>query len=210
MLWTLIVLSGFLVATILDPVAQSWLANREGGVLEFRHRIEQWGWYGVFRALGTVLAWGLLALAFLSHDRVALADRAWRERHRRAERLILASIAGGAAAEILKLILRRERPGASELLYSFKPLGEGLLSSTNVGLPSSHAAVAFAGATLLALAAPWSAPVAFAAAAGCGLTRILAGAHHVSDVYAAGVVGIICARWVWSFGRPRSPMDILP
>jgi membrane-associated phospholipid phosphatase len=48
------------------------------------------------------------------------------------------------------------------------------------------------------------------AAAGCALTRVLAGAHHVSDVYAGAFVGILCARWVWRLGKPRSPMDILP
>jgi membrane-associated phospholipid phosphatase len=201
--WAAILLVGGLVATLLDQLAQAWLPP-EGD--PYYPRLEARGWYEVLRSVGSMLTWILLGVAMLLHDR---AHPRHAERFR-AARLVGAPLVAGIAAELLKLLLRRERPGTGDLLYTFKPLGDGLLSSSNVGLPSSHTAVAFAGATLLALAVPWSTPVALLAAAGCALTRVLAGAHHVSDVYLGALVGVLGALWVWRLGRRRSPLDLLP
>lgn len=204
--WTAVLLVGGLLATLLDPLAQAWLPPRDS---DFYPVLEGRGWYEVLRSVGDLVAWFILAAGLALHDRAARRAGAGVERLR-ALRLLLAPIVAGIAAELLKMLLRRERPGAGDLLYTFKPLSDGVLNSGNVGLPSSHTAVAFAGATLLALAAPWSAPVALLAAAGCGLTRILAGAHHVSDVYLGMLTGVFSAVWVWRVGRRRSPLDLLP
>jgi len=201
--WTLIVLSGFLVATLLDLPVQHWLPERTGEEAAYYPRLEEKGWYQVLRSMGHLLTWLLICAAILLHDR----ERA--NRLDRGVRVIAAPILAGLVAEILKLLLRRERPAASEMLYSFKPLSE-LLSSSNVGLPSSHTAVAVAGATTLAILMPWSGPVVMLAALGCGLTRIVIGAHHVSDVYVGIVAGVLVGRWVCRVGRRRSGLDILP
>lgn len=207
MRWTLIILAGLLVVTLFDGLVQHALPSRTSAYYE---HLEQKGWYGVFRAMGHLLTWFLIATVVVTHDRRSLRDRPFGERIDRGVRVLCAPIVGGIAAEILKLILRRERPGAGDMLYTFKPLGEGVLSSSNVGLPSSHTTVAFAGAALAAYAFPFTAPVILIAAAGCAATRVLAGAHHLSDVYVGMVVGVLCARWVWRIGKPRSPMDWLP
>jgi membrane-associated phospholipid phosphatase len=60
-------------------------------------------------------------------------------------------------------------------------------------LPSSHAAVAFAGSITLALLYPRLALPALAVAIGCGFTRVASGAHYPSDVLAGAVVGGLTA-----------------
>ena len=70
-------------------------------------------------------------------------------------------------------------------------------------MPSSHAAVAFGGAWMLAALYPRAAPIALALAAGCALTRVLEGDHWLSDVVAAGALG-------WAVARACRPGDTRP
>lgn len=207
MRWMLIVLAGFLVATLLDPLAQGWLPNRAEG--SYYERIENRGWVEVLRAVGDLRTWAFIAIALLLHDRQARRGRSFSARTERGARAFGAALLAGLLAETLKLILRRERPEASDMLYSFKPLTD-LLSSSNVGLPSSHTAVAVGGATALAIMLPWSAPLIMLIAIGCGVTRVLVGAHHVSDVFLGIVVGVVSGWLVSRLGQRRSTLDRLP
>jgi membrane-associated phospholipid phosphatase len=59
-----------------------------------------------------------------------------------------------------------------------------------MGLPSSHTLVAFAGAFALARLFPRARWVFYALAAGCGLTRVMATAHYLSDTVVAA-----CVAW---------------
>ena len=204
MLWALILLIGFLIATLTDPLAQAWLPDRADQ--EHYDRIEGKGWVEVLRGMGHLLTWAFIAIAMLLHDAGERRDRPLGDRVERGARIFGGALLGGLLAEVLKLILRRERPGASDMLYSFKPL-EDLLSSSNVGLPSSHTAVAVGGATAVALLLPWSAPLIMLLAVGCGMTRVLVGAHHVSDVYLGIVVGVASGWWVCRMGVRRSALD---
>jgi membrane-associated phospholipid phosphatase len=136
------------------------------------------------RVAGFLPVWIALGTALALHTR------------RRAEGVALVVSAGlsGLLAEVGKLLIRRGRPGAGDG-YVFLPLPEGL-STAGLGMPSSHAAVAFGGAFLLARRYPAAAPVVLLWAAGCGLTRLLDGAHFLSDVVAAGCLGWLVARAV--------------
>jgi hypothetical protein len=56
--------------------------------------------------------------------------------------------------------------------------------------------VAFAGAAALGRRFPRAAPILYGLAAGCGLTRVFAQAHFLSDEVAAGFGGTVTGRWV--------------
>ena len=102
---------------------------------------------------------------------------------------MLAPTLGGVVAEVLKLLVRRLRPDAETFGYAFRAFTDGPLSNRGMGMPSSHTLVAFAGAFALARLFPGATWVWILLAAGCGLTRVLATAHFLSDTVTAACVG---------------------
>ena len=131
--------------------------------------------------------WGFLLL----HDGVAPVPEAIRER---------CVEVSGLAAELLKMVIRRGRPAAVFEGYGFQGWEGAWWNTAALGLPSSHAAVAFGAAWSLLRLSPRGGPVAVAIAFGCGVTRILDRAHFISDVaLAAGLAWFITAvlwqRW---------------
>ncbi len=146
-------------------------------------------WGRLLRIVGFLPTWGLVTLAFW------LEQRPSRRRGPETALLILAPTFGGAAAEVLKLLFRRVRPDPEAFGYLFRAFSDGPLSNRGLGLPSSHALVAFAGAFALARIFPRARWVFYAVAAGCGFTRVLANAHYLSDIVVAACVayGIVMA-----------------
>ena len=63
-------------------------------------------------------------------------------------------------------------------------------------MPSSHTLVAFGAAAALAALFPRTRWVWYALAAGCGVSRVLAQAHFLSDVTVAAVVGVVLGTWL--------------
>jgi membrane-associated phospholipid phosphatase len=164
--------------------------------LAFRHvRIagvyeEDWG--RMFRVMGFVPLWLLAGTALVLHERTPL-----RRVHRsRGGLLVLAAGFGGLVAEILKLVFRRLRPGEFGE-YVFRPFTERPFSTGGLGLPSSHALVAFAAAAFLSRVYPRAWPVWWLLGWGCAFTRVAAGAHFLSDVVAAALVGWLVGALVW-------------
>jgi len=100
--------------------------------------------------------------------------------------IVLAVTLGGLGAEALKLVVRRERPG-EELGYVFRAFTDAPLRTKRLGMPSGHTAVAFAGAAVLAIRFPRIAPLLFGLAGTCAISRVLSGAHYLSDVVAAAI-----------------------
>jgi len=150
-------------------------------------------WGRLLRTMGYAPTWGLLALAIWlegrgREDAPAVAQR------RAAGAVVLAMIVGGLGAELLKLLVRRERPDATGL-YHFRAYSDRPFYSGGFGMPSSHAAVAFGGAGALHRRFPRAAPVLYALAFGCGMTRILAQAHFLSDVVAGALIGTAAGQW---------------
>jgi membrane-associated phospholipid phosphatase len=108
-------------------------------------------------------------------------------------------VSAGTLGEFLKLVIRRSRPSVADGLYHFAGWEPFTLNTAGFGFPSTHAVVAFAAAFALSRLAPNTGPVWLGLAVGCGLTRVLAGAHFASDVVAAavvayGVVSVLFAR----------------
>jgi membrane-associated phospholipid phosphatase len=153
-------------------------------------------WGRLLRGIGYAPTWGIVALALW-------LDGRGRDGSRRsvdaALGIVVAVAVGGLLAELVKLILRRDRPDASAQ-YHFRPFADHPWSSRDFGMPSSHVVVAFAGATAFSRRFPRLAPLLFALAAGCGLTRLMAQAHFLSDV----VVGAFGGTFVALLPRSRS------
>jgi membrane-associated phospholipid phosphatase len=63
-----------------------------------------------------------------------------------------------------------------------------------MGIPSSHAAVAFGGAFMLLRLFPGAGIIALLGATGCATTRILLGAHYLSDVLVAAALGLLASE----------------
>lgn len=157
-------------------------------------------WGRFLRSIGSLVFWVPLALAVWLEERARGAPRP-----RQAQWLVLAPGAAGLAAEVLKLLFRRERPSLHEGEWVFRSFAERPFSTSALGLPSSHVMVAFGGAAVLARLFPRTAPVAYALAAGCGLTRVLSRGHFLSDVVVGAVAGWAVGAWLWHrFGRSRT------
>jgi membrane-associated phospholipid phosphatase len=184
-----------------------------GAAIVFAHMLDGWmyrnfrvtdiyseDWGRLLRVLGFLPLWFIAAFALWLQERVP----------RRALMLAFAPAFAGLTGEILKLLLRRERPGAHEGAYYFRPFAERTFSSGGLALPSSHAIVAFGAAAILSRLFPRAWVVWWGLAWGCGLSRVAAGAHFLSDVVVAAV-----AAWlvVAALGRrtttPISQIDSL-
>ena len=94
---------------------------------------------------------------------------------------------------MLKLLVRRDRPGVYDGAYGFRPWADHPFSSSGFGMPSSHALIAFSGAAALAVLFPRATPIWYALAVGCAITRVLSGAHFVSDVTVGAIIAIAVA-----------------
>lgn len=150
-------------------------------------------WGRLLRVIGFAPTWLAVAAAFWLEGRAA--NPGGDEHRATARAVLLAVIVGGLGAEALKLLIRRERPSADAGAYLFRSFADDPFSTRRLGMPSSHAMVAFAGAAALARRYPRAAPVLYGLAAGCGLTRIMAQAHFVSDVVAAAIGGTAAGWW---------------
>lgn len=154
-------------------------------------------WGRLLRSMGFLPTWLLFALAYWLHQQGTATRRA------HTTFLVLAPALGGLAAEILKLLFRRLRPDAEAFGYAFRPFTENFWSNRGMGLPSSHALVAWAGAFALARLFPRARWVLYGLAAGCSLTRVMASAHYLSDTVVAACVGWGVVAMLW--GRLASP-----
>jgi membrane-associated phospholipid phosphatase len=111
--------------------------------------------------------------------------------------LTVAPLVAGLICEVLKILLRRERPGLHDGTYFFRSFADHPWSTGAIGLPSSHTMVAFAGAGMASYLFPRSWPAWMLLAAGCAFTRVAAQAHFLSDVVLAGMAGLLVARLLW-------------
>ncbi|MGQ0628533.1 MAG: phosphatase PAP2 family protein, partial [Phycisphaerales bacterium] len=181
------------LAHALDGAVWNWLKPADGAALE---RLERSDLYRLFRVVGYLPTWIVLAVA------VALALPGQGDRRLRAGLAVgLAAAGAGGLAEVAKLVIARERPGlAGEYIY--RGLFAGFRDGANLGMPSSHAAVAFGAAFGVAAALPRAAPIAMLCAAGCALTRLLSGAHFLSDCVGALLLGWLAARAVARVVKP--------
>ncbi len=181
-----------------DSTAQSLLS---GHVVPGIHRVAE---AVTFFGKGLVLALaaagvGLLGLALRRRDLRRACTDGW-----------VALCGGAILGTTIKHLVGRPRPKfAAEGIVHLGPAWPASLSS----FPSGHTVSAFA------LAAAWSAkaprlrvPLIVAASA-VGLSRLLLGAHYLSDVVAGALLGIVVGRWAsdtdrWATFRKHAPVWI--
>ncbi len=155
----------------------------------------------MLRVFGYVPVWLALAAALVLHDEPLGRGRWWR-----GGLLVAGVAAAGIAGELLKLLLRRERPRAHEGEYVFRAFSERPFSTGGLAWPSSHAIVAFGAAAMLSRLFPRARIVFWALAWGCGLSRVADGAHFVSDVVTAAVAAWLVVDRVWALALRRRPL----
>lgn len=184
-----------LLGTALALLADPW-----GYAMLYDPKVYERDWGRFLRIIGFAPTWGAIAIAIWLQER---GDEMTRPRAaRRAWSLVGAAIAGGAGAEVLKLILRRERPMLHDGAYGFRDFADRPFSTSGLAFPSSHTMVAFAGAAMLAQLFPRVRWVGYVLAAGCGITRVMARGHFVSDVVLAAGAGWLVS---WAITRRWPP-----
>ena len=181
------------VAIVLSFLLDRWAYDH---VVYARVYDQDWGRF--LRIMGFWPTWAVAAVALWLHDR-GTASRPGR----RALLLAGAPALSGITGELLKLLLRRERPEANAGHYVFRAFSDRPFSSGGLALPSSHTIVAFGAAAMLSYLFPKARWVWFALAAGCAVTRVLARAHFLSDVVSAAVVAIATTAWLWQRVKPN-------
>jgi membrane-associated phospholipid phosphatase len=174
-------------ATLLTLLADRWVYQHVQNP-----NVYDRDWGRLLRVMGFAGTWIALAAFVRLQGGASAARRAWL--------VFWSPVVAGAVAELLKLVVRRERPGLHDGLYGFRPFDERTWNAAGLAFPSSHAAVAFGGAAMLARLYPRARWVGYTLAAGCAYTRLLARAHFVSDVvFAAGlgwlVAWLLVRRW---------------
>jgi membrane-associated phospholipid phosphatase len=178
-----------LAATLLALLADRWAYDHLWQADVYDH-----DWARLLRVMGFLPTWLAAAYALWLQQRVMSPPRA----RRRALTLALAPAIAGAGAEVLKLLIRRERPEAHAGGYALRAWSEQTFSTAGLAMPSSHTMVAFGAAAALCRLYPRARWVWIALAIGCGVTRVIARAHFVSDAVlgaAAGWgIGILMAR----------------
>ena len=116
--------------------------------------------------------------------------------------LLWAPLLAFVDVEVLKFLIRRERPGIEFEPLAFRAFSDGLFHTSRFGFPSTHTATAVAGAAVLCRLYPGARWFWITWAAACGLSRIVARAHFATDVYAGMLVGLVCTAFL-----SRSPPD---
>ena len=156
--------------TDLDLELRSWVVT---------HR---YGWLDpIFEGLTYIGSFGILWLILAAAISILSRSRPWLWLH-----VGVTILAAEAASGGLKLLLRRDRPAGADPL----PLVD--LPAT-YSLPSGHATVSFACATMLALAVPKLLAPLYALAALVAFSRVYVGVHYPSDIVAGAVLGIVLA-----------------
>jgi membrane-associated phospholipid phosphatase len=124
----------------------------------------------------------------------------------RASFLFAAVALSGLATDLIKPLVGRLRPKLlfEADLYGFDPFRIGYEYNS---FPSGHATTVFALAAALTLFFPrWRLPLAGFAAV-VGLSRIVVGAHYLSDVLAGAYVGVMAVFLLVLLCRHRGWMD---
>ncbi len=149
--------------------------------------------------MGTLTPWLAIALLVLAVDASKTPGPATLSRRlefawRRAATLLASGAAGGATAEALKILFRRERPVYHDGLHMLRPISERTLHSGGLDLPSSHVGVAFGMCCAAALLFPSIRHAAMLLAFLVAVVRMLEGSHSLSAVTLGAALGWSCAR----------------
>lgn len=196
--WKVSHAAGAAAMTALVVWATSSLDHAAFQVLYMPEAARHWGVRGV-KWMGTLTPWIVVALILLGVDgfraRLPAPERAvapWR--WQRGATLLASGVGGGALAEILKIVFRRERPVYHDGLQMLRSIGDRPFYSGGLDLPSSHVGVAFGMCCALSFMFPPARFPALLLASCVGVARMVEGSHSLSGVALGAAVGWSCAR----------------
>jgi membrane-associated phospholipid phosphatase len=156
-------------------------------------RVYDRDWAMALRAVGTLYVWIPVALVLWLVQRAQNPATAKKQ-----ALLVLGSpILAGLLCEVMKLLIRRERPDAAHGDWVFRDWSDHPFSTAGLATPSSHTMVAFGAATMLARLYPRARWVFYVLAWGCGATRVLSHGHYVSDVTFGALLGWAVGWGIW-------------
>ena len=144
----------------------------------------------LLRLAGYLPLWALVSLAIAAVD----VPNGWRSIWSRGGVLLLTVTIASVLAEIVKTLMRRDRPSTALALSLFRPWRDSPFSSGGSGWPSSHTAVAFAAVFVLCRLYPRAAPIWLLIGIGCALSRFAYNLHSLIDVAGSAMVAYIAAR----------------
>ncbi len=155
-------------------------------------------WAMALRAAGTLYVWIPVVLMLWLVQRAQDGQLA----KRRAYLLLGSPVLAGLLCEVMKLVIRRERPDVGAGEWVFRSWSDHPFSSAGLATPSSHTMVAFGAATMLARMYPQARWVGYVIACGCAATRVLSHGHFLSDVTFGALLGWAVGWGVWiQWGR---------
>jgi len=187
---------GFALASIVDRPVQVWVVGNEDVILKWVN-VE---FYWVCRSLGYLPTWLLAAAMALVQGRDGWR-RAWR-----GGLVAATAVAAGLASEGMKLLIRRARPpleAAWDGHHVWRAWTDRPFSTSDLGLPSGHATIGFAGMLLLCRIYPRAWAIWLPLAVGCAASRVVNRGHFVSDVWASVVLAHGIVWCVWRLHRRR-------
>ncbi|MEM1166812.1 MAG: phosphatase PAP2 family protein [Planctomycetota bacterium] len=212
-IWSAAAIAAIGAAHVLDPAAHALIRYDR---LPLKNLAEL-DWQRLLRVLGSLYPWVAIGAVLVLIDRARPVRPLMKDGLSRAAIVLVSVALAGAAAEALKVLIRRLRPPKEppmELFdYTFRPFVEGW-SSSGLGMPSSHSAVAGAGLFALTRLEPRLVPIALVLIPLAALSRVASVAHYLSDAVVGALVGVLIAWLTWRthlrlFARPteydRSP-----
>ncbi len=161
-----------------------------------------------------------LILSGIGSPLLYIASKSQKSRHRGAilqkaaaiSLFFFVSIAvSGLLVDILKVTFSRYRPAAlfKEGKYGFDFFRFAHFRWLYLSFPSGHSDTIFALATALSLVIRRFSAVYFLLALGVAISRVIVGAHFVSDVWAGGYLGIVTTLYVKGIFQAKG-LDIFP
>jgi membrane-associated phospholipid phosphatase len=189
----IMLLSGLIIAISL--MMDLWVYEQFIG-----YRSSQHDWQNVLKNCGYMPVWIVVGIVLILLNRHRPTGHLKRHvgTHLPAGLILIINVASCAlVAEILKLIVRRERPSMHDGMYVYRSIFHKTFNSGGLGMPSSHTMVAFAAAWMFAKLYPRISWLCIAIAAGCGMMRVGSNAHFFSDAVVSMVVSYHMTHWIW-------------
>jgi membrane-associated phospholipid phosphatase len=189
-----LLLTGLLAAHALDLVVYRLFHNHDAALN---------GLPKMFRGAGYLPLWIVVASALICIDTAKWSTHGWSAALQRGVPIILTVILSGVITEGVKCLIHRGRPPEFDWdgIYPFRPFSAGFFNTDSVGMPSSHAGVAFGAAWILARLYPRGTPVFVLIGMGCAWERLLDRAHFFSDLVAAVFAAYAAAWLIWHAWR---------
>lgn len=172
------------------------------------------GLHTVLWSLGRMETWALFCVvALLCVNR--FADSVGREVAYRLRAIIVGALISaamaGVIAELLKRLVGRTRPvietGGFDVITRYKPFLRSFLDDSNLGFPSSHAAVIAGASLLVAAQVPRAAAWAVVVIALVSYQRLAQSAHFPTDILGGVLIGAFCAAYVNNRVDALAPVD---